>query len=198
MVVAPVDAEKNKTQSIAEEYGNQGAQRGQTGLLRHFQFKHHDGDEDGDHAVAEGFQSSLTHLVKASRLDHSALGAGQWVKDDERAVVEVFYDCPYFADLQPGDDAVQDVLFGAAHAAVTLEDRHAPTKVPYDPFADRGIQIRHDRDGRVLIDAIQHEVERCRSGNVCEDGVQRCIDAQHRHGDQKQCHIEPEDHVPYS
>src|SRR5437667_3707242 len=132
-------------------------------------------------------------LVKDSRLDHSALGAGQWVKDDERSGVEVSYDCPHLADLQPGDDAVQDVLFGAAHAAVTLEDRHTPTKVPGDPFADRAIQIRHDRDGRVLIDAIQHEVERFRSGNVCEDGVQRCIDAQHRHGDQKQCHIEPED-----
>src|SRR5436853_5976416 len=67
MVVGPVDADKNKTQHIAQKYRHQREQPSQIGLVRHLQFKHHDGDKDRDHAVAERFQSSLVHSNLVSR-----------------------------------------------------------------------------------------------------------------------------------
>jgi hypothetical protein len=35
--------------------------------VRDFEFQHHDGDDDGDDAVAEGFQSSFAHLFSRER-----------------------------------------------------------------------------------------------------------------------------------
>jgi hypothetical protein len=31
--------------------------------MRDFEFQHHDGDEDGDDAVAEGFKPAFAHLL---------------------------------------------------------------------------------------------------------------------------------------
>jgi hypothetical protein len=61
MVVVPVDAEINKTQHVAQKNGEQWAQRGQIGPMRHRQFQHHNGNEDGNHPIAKGFQSSFAH-----------------------------------------------------------------------------------------------------------------------------------------
>jgi hypothetical protein len=34
--------------------------------MRDVQFEHHDGDDDGDHSVAEGFKASFIHVVAFS------------------------------------------------------------------------------------------------------------------------------------
>ena len=61
MVVVPVDAEIDEAQQITQELRHQRFQRGEFDTVRHFQFQHHDGDDDGEHAVAEGFEPVLLH-----------------------------------------------------------------------------------------------------------------------------------------
>jgi hypothetical protein len=34
---------------------------------RHFQFQHHDGDDDGKHAISERFQSGFMHVLLLRR-----------------------------------------------------------------------------------------------------------------------------------
>ncbi len=31
--------------------------------MRHLQFQHHDGDDDGQDAIAEGFESRFSHII---------------------------------------------------------------------------------------------------------------------------------------
>ena len=61
MVIAPVDAEKNETQHIAEENRGYRNQRGQRRFARHFQFQHQDGDDHRNHPIAERFHAALGH-----------------------------------------------------------------------------------------------------------------------------------------
>jgi hypothetical protein len=61
MVVVPVDAQIDEAEHIAQKHRRQGAEGGEGRAMGHFQFQHHDGDQDGDHPVAEGFQPALAH-----------------------------------------------------------------------------------------------------------------------------------------
>ncbi len=61
VMVVPIDADVNVTQNIAQEHRQQRLQVGEFGRAGHLQFQHHDGDDDGDDAVAEGFQPVLFH-----------------------------------------------------------------------------------------------------------------------------------------
>src|SRR5271155_865994 len=63
VMIAPVDADENETEHIAEKNRNDWTQRHQIGAVRHFQLQHHNGDNDGDNAVAEGFETSLIHAA---------------------------------------------------------------------------------------------------------------------------------------
>ena len=63
VMVVPVDADVDEAQHVAQEHREQRLQRGQIGAVRHLQFQHHDGDDDGEHAVAEGFQPVLFHFT---------------------------------------------------------------------------------------------------------------------------------------
>ena len=62
VMIVPVDADEDEAQDVAEEYRDQGLQGGEIMPLRHFHLQHHDGDDDGDHAVTEGFEASLVHF----------------------------------------------------------------------------------------------------------------------------------------
>ena len=59
MMVVPVDTDVNKAQHIAEEDGQQIAQVFQFHAMRDLEFQNHDGDDDGDHTIAECFQPAL-------------------------------------------------------------------------------------------------------------------------------------------
>ena len=61
VMVVPVDADVDEAQHIAQEDRQQRPQVGEGGPVRDLQLEHHDGDDDGDDAVAEGFQPSLPH-----------------------------------------------------------------------------------------------------------------------------------------
>ena len=66
MVVVPVDPDIDKAQQIAQENRQQWRQRGEFDTVGHFQFQHHDGDDDCEHAVAERFEPVLLHAPKIS------------------------------------------------------------------------------------------------------------------------------------
>src|SRR5258707_1813663 len=61
MMIAPIDAYKNKTQQVTEKHWGNGNQRLPTGDMRHLQLQNHDGDNNRNHAIAECFQSALGH-----------------------------------------------------------------------------------------------------------------------------------------
>ena len=61
MVVAPVNAQKNETEHIADELRDQRPQRFQSCTVRSGQFQNHDRDDDRDHSVTECLHSILTH-----------------------------------------------------------------------------------------------------------------------------------------
>lgn len=61
VVVVPVDADVHETEEIAEEYRQHRHKGGEFGAVGHLHLQNHDGDDDGDHAVAKGFQSVLFH-----------------------------------------------------------------------------------------------------------------------------------------
>jgi hypothetical protein len=57
----PVDANVDEAERVAHEDGPQRHQPG-LGTVRGFEFQRHNGDDDGDEAVAEGFEAVLAHL----------------------------------------------------------------------------------------------------------------------------------------
>src|SRR5882672_1564221 len=63
MMIAPVDAEKNKAQQVTEKDRAHRAERLPTGVMRHPEFEHHDGDDDRDHPIAESFKPAFGHLA---------------------------------------------------------------------------------------------------------------------------------------
>jgi hypothetical protein len=57
MVVVPVNSDKGKAEDVGRERRNQGVQRPQIRAVGRPQFEHHDRDDHGDDAVAEGFEA---------------------------------------------------------------------------------------------------------------------------------------------
>jgi hypothetical protein len=78
MVIVPVDADIDETQDIAQKHRQHWFQCPQVDLVRHFQFQHHDGDDDGENTVTERFQPILLHeSTVAKRIKSVALISGR-------------------------------------------------------------------------------------------------------------------------
>src|SRR5215207_5323264 len=89
--------------------------------------------------------------VEGGLLDDAAVHVGEGVDDDEGGGVVLRDERADAADLEAGDDAVEDVLLGVRPAAAPLVDRHAAREVADDGLADLLAPSRHDDDGRVLL-----------------------------------------------
>jgi hypothetical protein len=63
VVVVPVDSDVDEAEDVAEKDRHQRNERLRVGALRNFHLQHHDGDDDGDHSVAECFQASFVHAA---------------------------------------------------------------------------------------------------------------------------------------
>src|SRR5215467_8173922 len=61
MVVVPVDRDKHEAQDVAEKDRQERRERAGLPAMRHLHLEDHDRDDDGDDAVGEGFEPSLTH-----------------------------------------------------------------------------------------------------------------------------------------
>src|SRR5215472_596541 len=62
VMIVPVDTQKHKTQDVAQNFWQEWAQCLEVSALWHFEFQHHDGNNNRDYAIAESFESSFTHL----------------------------------------------------------------------------------------------------------------------------------------
>src|ERR1700719_651700 len=56
-MVRPVDSGEGERDQINDEGGQDGVEAGDAFLVRDFELEHHDGDDDGDYAVGEGFEA---------------------------------------------------------------------------------------------------------------------------------------------
>lgn len=61
VMIVPIDGNHDEAEDVAQEVGNDRPERGESGCLRRFHFKDHDGDDDGEDAVAEGFETVFAH-----------------------------------------------------------------------------------------------------------------------------------------
>jgi hypothetical protein len=61
MMIVPVDADVDETQNVAEENRKNGAKHIKGRPVRDFQLEHHNGDDDGQNAIAESFHTILPH-----------------------------------------------------------------------------------------------------------------------------------------
>jgi hypothetical protein len=52
--LVPIDPDIHEIEHVAHEDGPERNQHPEIGAVRDFEFQHHDGDDDGDDAVAEG------------------------------------------------------------------------------------------------------------------------------------------------
>src|SRR5262245_45543308 len=77
VVVIPIDAKIDEAQHVAQEDGDHGHQRLNALALGHLHLQHHDGDEDGDHAITERFQPILSHAA-CTRAQALSMTPLQW------------------------------------------------------------------------------------------------------------------------
>jgi len=61
VVVIPVDADVDEAEEVAEEDGKQAGEGGEVGSAGDLEFEHHDGDDDGEDTVTEGFEAVFRH-----------------------------------------------------------------------------------------------------------------------------------------
>jgi hypothetical protein len=61
VMVVPVDAEVHEAQQVGEKRRHDRPQGMNSAPVGHVEFKHHDRDEDRDHAVAECLEPALGH-----------------------------------------------------------------------------------------------------------------------------------------
>ena len=57
VVIDPVDADEGKGDEIQHERGKNSAETGEAVLMGNLELEHHDGDDDGDDSVGEGFEA---------------------------------------------------------------------------------------------------------------------------------------------
>src|SRR5262245_28007019 len=84
---------------------------------------------------------------------HPAVHIAERMRRDERRGIELAHDGLHLADLQPRDDAEENLLVLAAEAAAALVDGHAAAEIREDPCADFAAPAGHDRDRGELLDA---------------------------------------------
>src|SRR5215212_351475 len=139
--------------------------------------------------------SVVNPLVERGLLDDAAVHVGEGVDEDEGRGVVLLDERADAADLKAGDDAEEDVLLGVRPAAAPLVDGDAAHEVADERLADLLAALRHDDDGRVLLQAVEQEVDGARGGEVGEDGVERRLDAEEEGRGREDEDVEDEDHV---
>src|SRR4029450_5102554 len=61
VVVIPIDTQVDEAQHVAQEDGDHWHQSLEALAVGHLHLQHHDGDEDGDHAITDRFKPILSH-----------------------------------------------------------------------------------------------------------------------------------------
>src|SRR4030095_16117210 len=117
-------------------------------------------------------------LMQWRPLRDTAVDIDERMRHDERIWIDSMRNRLHLADLEPRDDAVQNVLFGVAQSAVPVVDRHAPLERSGDFVPYRIAFARHDRHRRIFLEAVNDEIQRSRIRQVRQDRVQGRLDAE--------------------
>lgn len=72
-MVSPIDADINETKHVTVEHWREGEERFPARIMRNFYFKHHNGDDNRENSVAEGFESGCGHLRDEIRINFRCL-----------------------------------------------------------------------------------------------------------------------------
>ena len=62
VVIVPVDANVQKAEDVAQEHTPERLQGRERRIVRDSQLEHHNREDDGENAVAEGFQTTLPNV----------------------------------------------------------------------------------------------------------------------------------------
>ena len=95
VVIDPVDSDEAEGEEVDEENGGEGAESGKAILGGDFELEDHDGDDDGEDSVGEGFEACggeelFRHGVGGKLVHHDICWRGVCVVvNDERARMEV-------------------------------------------------------------------------------------------------------------
>ena len=74
VMVVPVNAHEDEAEDICQEHRQHRRERRRIDAVRHLHLEHHDGDDDGDHAVGERLEAAFGH--DAAGLSSGRPGAG--------------------------------------------------------------------------------------------------------------------------
>src|SRR5258708_5112036 len=85
VVIVPINAHVDEAQHITQEIGDQGLERIRGFAVRHLELQHHDGDDDGDDAIAESFEPGAVHSL-AVRIGFSLASAMLPVNCNRRGI----------------------------------------------------------------------------------------------------------------
>src|ERR1051325_10040502 len=77
VMVVPVDSHKDEAEDVAKKSRQPRLERGEVGAVRHFEFEHHNGDDDREHAIAECFESAFAHLFASLALRSTIASVNQ-------------------------------------------------------------------------------------------------------------------------
>ena len=77
MMIVPKDADIQEAERVGEKDRQTGREGGQIRPGRHFDFQHHDRDDDGHHPVRECFKGSLFPWRDAFRIGRCGDASGQ-------------------------------------------------------------------------------------------------------------------------
>src|SRR5262245_26804325 len=103
-----------------------------------------------------------TRSVQGTAFHDAAVDAAERMRHDERLRIQVVRDLLHPANLEPRDNAIQNLALLAALAAGARVDRHAAAE-PTDNLLPNPCALgRDDRDRCIFFDAVDHEVQRTR------------------------------------
>src|SRR5205823_3731999 len=80
MVVVPVDRGEDEAQHVRQERRRERRECRGIRSVRHLELEHHDGDDDGDHAVAERLEAALGHAYFHQTKPAAAAGTAKMTR----------------------------------------------------------------------------------------------------------------------
>jgi hypothetical protein len=73
VVIVPEYSDIREAERISQKYRQDRPERGKIGARGHFHVQHHDGDDDGNHAIRECFQPLFAQNIPLSSATIDAL-----------------------------------------------------------------------------------------------------------------------------